>query len=318
VTSFSAIDAEFSTSLTNVLIWTGVAKDDIYRTDKMVFRRIPAAGESFMMFTNNAAENVNGGAGVKVSFTNDFYIGVFEVTQAQVAHFYGSWSANETNALYAATRAASCAKLCGYNAALRSGSNANTVWPENLSHTVSQVNSCLMGNMQKKTKLLIDLPTEAMWEFACRAGTTTRLYTGHAAKVPKYNDSHTKKIMRVVDVNGQGSTSVPGRNCDLSVGPNKPGCYKPNAFGLYDMYGNLWEWCLDRYTPAKNLPGGVEPPGPAGADVSEPAKHVLRGGSYRWNATYVEDRLDRAYSYGTEDHGARLCIWLTGNPEGTL
>lgn len=318
VTSYQDIDPEFSTSLENVLIWTGVTKDDDYKTDKMVFRRIPAAGKSFMMFTNNAVVNVNGGVGTNVWFTKDYYIAVFEMTQTQVKKFYSSFQFNETNKLYSAMRAASAAKLAGYYTQLRSGTNANIPWPEDSDHTIAQKNTSLVGNMQKKTGLCIDLPTEAMWEYACRAGTDTRLYTGHASKKPVYNDSHTKKIMRVVDVNGQGDTAVAPRNCDLSRGPNIPGCYKPNAFGLYDMFGNLWEWCLDRYISASKVKGGEDPLGPTSEETSNTGKHVLRGGSYRWNATYVEDRLDRTYSYGTEDHGIRLCIWLTYNEDGTL
>ena len=125
VTSYQDIDPEFSTSLENVLIWTGVTKDDIYKTDKMVFRRIPAAGKSFMMFTNNAMVNVNGGVGTNVWFTKDYYIAVFEMTQTQVKKFYSSFQFNETNKLYSAMRAASAAKLAGYYTQLRSGTNAN-------------------------------------------------------------------------------------------------------------------------------------------------------------------------------------------------
>ena len=84
------------------------------------------------------------------------------------------------------------------------------------------------------------------------------------------------------------------------------------------MFGNLWEWCLDRYISASKVKGGEDPLGPTAEETSDTGKHVLRGGSYRWNATYVEDRLNRTYSYGTEDHGIRLCIWLTYNEDGTL
>lgn len=318
VTSYQAIDQEFSTSLEDVLIWTGVTKDDVYKTDKMVFRRIPAAGKSFMMQTNNAS--VNGGAGVKVSFAKDYYISVFEMTQMQVKKFYPKWIPNETNALYAAKRAASCAKVAGNNTPLRSGDNDNNIpWPENTDHTLSQDTACLCGNMQKKIGLCFDLPTEAMWEYACRAGTDSRLYTGDYSKKFVYNDTHVKKILRAVSVNNkQTDTSTASRNCDLTVGPNEPGKYKPNAFGLYDMLGNLWEWCIDRYMSDENLKGGSDPLGPTAEESSNTTRHVLRGGSYKWNVSYSDDRHNRPYSYGTEDHGVRLCIWLTYNEDGTL
>ena len=101
------------------------------------------------------------------------------------------------------------------------------------------------------------LPTEAEWEYACRAGTTTKYSVGDkiTPKDANYRDS---KIGEPVAV----------------------GSYKPNAFGLYDMHGNVWEWCEDWY--ADYQAGAVtDPKGPATGE-----RRVLRGGSfnfYVWN-----------------------------------
>jgi len=92
------------------------------------------------------------------------------------------------------------------------------------------------------------LPTEAEWEYACRAGTTTAF---------SFGDSLTKN-----DANYDGSMI------------KAVGSYKPNAFGLYDMHGNIWEWCEDGY--------GIYPVGPL-TDPKGPATgedRVLRGGSF--------------------------------------
>ena len=314
VTSYSDIDSEFSTSLENVLIWTDVT-NDVYKTDKMVFRRIPAAGQSYMFQTNNAS--VNGGAGVKVSFSKDFYIGVFECTQAQVSHFTHRAS-YETNELYAAKRAADAMY---FGTTLRGTSNQN--WPEDLVHRMT--GSGLIKDFQDKTGLLVDLPTEAMWEYACRAGTTSPLYTGDDDHVALWSDSHTWKIMRAHSVNvsqfPSGWTDAEKRNCDLGYGSNIVGFYKPNAWGLYDMLGNVLEWCLDRYIADASLASvtyGVDPVGPSTAQGGSDAEGVMRGGCYNENPRDCNGRVSRRRGYNTNTFGCRLCIWLTNNDNGTF
>jgi len=105
--------------------------------------------------------------------------------------------------------------------------------------------------LNKKTDGGYRLPTEAEWEYACRAGTTTAY---------SFGDKITPK-----DANYVGS----------KIGePVAVGSYKPNAFGLYDMHGNVWEWCEDWYD---DYPAGAvtDPKGP-GTGKSR----VLRGGSF--------------------------------------
>jgi formylglycine-generating enzyme required for sulfatase activity len=107
------------------------------------------------------------------------------------------------------------------------------------------------------------LPTEAEWEYACRAGTTTPFGIGDG------------KNLSSAEANFDGGFpygSAPrGRYVESTT---LPGTYSPNAWGLYDMHGNVWEFCSDWYGP---FPGGsvIDPKGPAtGTD------HVLRGGGY--------------------------------------
>ncbi len=93
------------------------------------------------------------------------------------------------------------------------------------------------------------LPTEAEWEYACRAGTTTPFAFGNV--LDKTN-----------------------ANVEYDVGrPTKAGSYKPNAWGLYDMHGNVWEWCEDWYH-AKLL-GGRDP-----VNHEQASDRVRRGGSW--------------------------------------
>lgn len=98
------------------------------------------------------------------------------------------------------------------------------------------------------------LPTEAEWEYACRAGTTTEYSFGDSItpRNANYDESNIGKPVAV-------------------------GNYKPNDFGLYDMHGNVWEWCEDWYGGYPNWP--VEDP--KGPSVGQ--YRVLRGGSFAVN-----------------------------------
>jgi formylglycine-generating enzyme required for sulfatase activity len=115
------------------------------------------------------------------------------------------------------------------------------------------------------------LPTEAEWEHACRAGTKTRWYSGDdeasLKDVANIADAALKKALPVGDAHpwndGYAFTAPVGR-------------FMPNAFGLYDMHGNAWEWCQDWYDPDYYKKGPREDPeGPVAGGT-----RVLRGGSW--------------------------------------
>jgi formylglycine-generating enzyme required for sulfatase activity len=87
------------------------------------------------------------------------------------------------------------------------------------------------------------LPTEAQWEYACRAGTTTATSFGNQLSSKQAN-------FRGKPYNG----AEPGPSLKMAA---KVGSYPPNAWGLYDMHGNIYEWCRDWYH--NRLPGGIDP-----------------------------------------------------------
>ena len=102
----------------------------------------------------------------------------------------------------------------------------------------------------------LDLPSEAQWEYACRADTSTRYFTGNS-------DS---------DLERAGWC---GRNSGSKLHP--VGKKKPNAFGLYDMHGNVWEWCEDHWHVNYE---GAPADGSSWVDLREDAVRVSRGGSW--------------------------------------
>ncbi len=112
------------------------------------------------------------------------------------------------------------------------------------------------------------LPTEAEWEYACRAGTTTEFNTGAALFC---NDA---KL---------GYSYHSNSSCN-SNGTVPVGSYVPNAWGLYDMHGNVWEWCLDSY--ASYTAGAVTDPFVTGGPL-----RVLRGGSWFLNSYYCRSAV---------------------------
>ncbi len=116
------------------------------------------------------------------------------------------------------------------------------------------------------------LPSEAQWEYACRAGTKTRYNSG--------DDPETlAKVGNVADATGKAA--FPDWKYTIRAGDGyvftaPVGQFKPNAFGLYDMHGNAWQWCADWY--GKDYYGKSpvnDPTGPGAGDA-----HILRGGSW--------------------------------------
>ncbi|MFA9375852.1 MAG: formylglycine-generating enzyme family protein [Lachnotalea sp.] len=160
----------------------------------------------------------------KVTITKPFYIGKYEVTQEQ-------WE-----------------KVMGNNPSELKGE-------KNPVDTVSW-NDCIEFTEELKTITgrEFTLPTEAQWEYACRAGTTTKWFFG--------DDENNADLYGWIDSNSQKTT-------------HPVGMLQPNAWGLYDMYGNLSEWCKDWYQNSYLETEAVDPAGPEVGD-----SHVVRGGGW--------------------------------------
>ena len=189
----------------------------------------------------------------RVRIGNGFYLGKYEVTQAE-------WQAVMGNN-------PSRFKSCGGNCPME------TVSWEDAQAFIGRLNARSAGGRYR-------LPTEAEWEYAARAGTTTDTYAGDITEL-RGNDPVLNGIAWY-DQNSGDRTHPVGQKA-------------PNGFGLHDMLGNVWEWVGDWYG---NYPGGAvtDPAGPASGSY-----RVFRGGGWNYNA-----RNCRSASRGGNSPGIHL------------
>jgi formylglycine-generating enzyme required for sulfatase activity len=193
----------------------------------------------------------------RVTLTKGFYLGVYAVTQTE-------WQA-----------------VMGTN---RSHFKGDKRPVERVSWDHCQEFCRKLSEREGKT---YRLPTEAEWEYACRAGTTKAYYFGDdPAKLPDY---------AWFDGNSGDETHPVGQK-------------KPNAWGLYDMHGNVWEWCQDWYGgyPTSDQ---VDPQGP-----SEGSDRVYRGGSWRHDPRRCRSADRHRFEPGHRYHnlGCRLALVPSG------
>jgi formylglycine-generating enzyme required for sulfatase activity len=237
---------------------------DEYKTTKLVLRHIPAG-----KFTMGSPLGELGRDGDetqhKVKLTKDFYMGVFEVTQKQWELVMGTWPSFFNNASYRDSRPVE--QVSYYD--IRENPNNTAIssnWPQS-----SQVHAdSFMGKLRAKTGMAFDLPTESQWEYAGRAGTTKALNSGKNL-TDFYRCPNLAEVGRYEYNGGSGHSE---QNGNTSVATAKVGSYLPNAWGLYDIHGNVWEWCLDWYRTY--YPTAVENVNPAGAATG--SDRLRRGG----------------------------------------
>ena len=158
----------------------------------------------------------------------------------------------------------------------------NTGFPQTDEHPVIAVSwydaMAFCKWLSRKEGKTYRLPTEAEWEYACRAGTTTRYYSGDdpetLAKVGNVADATAKAKF------SQWALTIKANDGYVFTAP--VGQFKPNAFGLYDMHGNAWQWCSDWY--GKDYYAASPADDPTGPGTGE--LRILRGGS--WDAKPYE------------------------------
>ena len=226
--------------------------DDTCRTKELWLRWIPA-GTFTMGSPRDELGRFDNEVLHKVTLTRGYWMGIFEVTQKQWIMLMGA-NPSEFKGDTRAVMNVSYDDICGKE----KGAN----WPTG-EHEVDE--GSFLWELRSRTGLAFDLPTEAQWEYACRAGTTTALNSGK-------NLTDERKCPNMAEVGRyEGNLSDGKGGYD---GLAKVGSYKPNAWGLYDMHGNVWEWCLDYYGSYPTLVV-TDPQGPDSGSY-----RVMRGGAW--------------------------------------
>lgn len=236
-----------------------------YMTTKLVLRRVEP-GTFFMGSALSEEGHVDNEDQHEVTLTKPYYMGVFELTTRQFEQICGG-SGGDTKPVRK-----TWAEIRGFDVVpmvtvttnnpfiqpyvltftiIQKEQATNYMWP-----TTSDVHpESFMGRLRNKTGLMFDLPTEAQWEFACRAGSELPVNIGGALTTENQNLLSTKPYW---DPTGSHYIYVGGS--------------MPNALGLYEMSDDVDEWCLDVYV--SNL-GGVKVEDPKGGSVAYKSSTLL-------------------------------------------
>lgn len=248
----------------------GAADEWIEPSTGMRFVRIHAG--NFMMGTpESEIQRQSDETLHRVMIANDFFLGTTEVTQRQWQAVMGSNPAQFPK--------------CGPDCPIESISY------DDISRFIKELSNRSKG-------VVFRLPTEAEWEYACRAGTTTPFATGENLTTDQAN------------YDGR----YPYSNYEKGLFRKQPSpvaSFAPNRWGLYDMEGNVWEWCDDWYGPYPT-DASTDPKGPATGD-----RKVIRGGSWTFGADSA--RCGLRYTHAPQDSGFslgfRLVVELPPAPE---
>ncbi len=258
---------------------------DTCRTTELWLKRI-SAGEFDMGSPTTELGRLADETQHHVTLSKDYYIGIFELTQKQYQLITGSNPSQYTGDTRPVENV-SYDDIRGNTATLGAG------WPV-FGHAVDSTS--FLGKLRTLTSLALDLPTEAQWEFACRAGKTTALNTGN-----NLSDVATDSYLAAAGRYSQNTSDGKGSYSQHT----KVGSYTANTWGLYDMHGNVAEWCLDFYgeysTDALTNPTGI----PLGG------YHVLRGGHWRSTDAQYCRSASRNYLFpaGNDNYtGFRVCL----------
>ena len=273
----------------------GGLQNDVYKTDRIVLRKIPAKNVEWVMgssphfigYSENALAHT-------VVLSEDFYIAIYEMTQAQYRH--AVTAENFETQTYV-----------GENADIHPADSVrywrirgSTAWPDQGRTTPGAG----IADIRKKTGIDFDLPTEAQWEFACRAGTKTQLNSRRNMT----KDGEDPEVQAIAWTKYDTKTSQP------------VGLKEKNAWGLYDMCGNVQEWCCDYYKPYE-ISDFLDPKGSPVDVVKDPSSdskstygRVLRGGGFGWSESKACTSVSRSYDNGKgamKDRGFRLICPVT-------
>lgn len=283
----------------------GILANTAYRTTLLPMRRIPAANVTFTMGSVSEVGREKDETTHPAKLDRDFYMAVFETTQGQwdcvVTSTNRAVAAGAVNPLYPMTYVSyndvRNSSIDKYNA----DNNKEYGYP-NGPHA-----SSFLGRLNTLTGLAdfgFDLPGEAQWEFACRAGNGEGYWNnGVLINRKDTNESH---------------DDLPGNVYSSTMIPMVCGSFPPNSWGLYDMHGNAWEWCLDYYeADITDLNGAINANGEQTAHgKAAVASRVRRSSSFSTMLAWHRARSAHRIKFATQDdrreaNGFRLICYGT-------
>jgi formylglycine-generating enzyme required for sulfatase activity len=222
----------------------------------------------------------------EVTFTNAFYLSIHEVTHAEYATVIKPRDGKNGN------------KQLNECPEEFLGANKPVVF---VSWADAEQFCTALNRREAKAGCTYTLPTEAQWEYACRAGSTTPFSFGETLSTSQanYNGDYTY------------SDGKKGKNHDGTV---PVGSLSANAWGLYDLHGNVSEWCADWYGQYNSAPA-INPQGPDKSDP--PNQRVMRGGAWRSypGACRSACRLRSSFNARLNHIGFRVSCTLPVSPK---
>lgn len=236
----------------------------------------------------------------QVKINQDYYLGIHEVTQSQYAKVLGKnpsfFQGDEVATRVPAKTDPRTGRVIEEEKKVAKDTSNHPA--ENLDWSDAKYFCQRLSDLpeEREAGRVYRLPTEAEWEYACRAGTETAFSFGGSSDSLKEYGWYSENSGRKFEATYLDRRTHP-------VGEKKP-----NPWGLYDMHGNVWEWCSDWYGEYPK-DEQVDPKGP-----EKGSQHVIRGGSWRTDTAYCRSAARYGIAQSPSTVGFRVVLDI---PEGS-
>ena len=262
----------------------GGVTNAMYKGDKMLFRRIPGKNVTWLMgSTGEGSTYPYRETPHWVTFTNDWYLAVYELTRRQYARLQLAATLPETWNVDTSSDPRAEFWPC------ERSSNLTTLRGSALPTNGHEVVNGNLKTWRQRFGLMFDLPTDAEWEYSCRAGTSTA-----------FNNGDDQQGTHLDDI-----AWYYGNTYDAAIGQRRPhevGTKQPNAWGLYDMHGNMLEFVIDRL---------------ASTEEEMPSTSVTNPVRYAENGSYTDWAIRRGGAFASEASVSRSAYRNAASREGT-